>query len=61
MHQLNLAKVVEINSNLGVRKSTPRFQARCSIEGLTGLTLELERLQILRLLLTHAQTDPTQA
>jgi len=23
MHQLNLAKIVEINSNLGVRKSPP--------------------------------------
>jgi len=58
MHQPNLAKIVEINSNLGVRKSPPRFQARCSIEGLTGLALGLERLQILWLLLTYARTRP---
>jgi len=44
MHQINLAKIIEINSNLGVRKSPPRFQARCSIEGLTGMTLGLQRL-----------------
>jgi len=61
MHQLNLAKIIEINSNLGVRKSPPRFKARCSIEGLTDLALGLERLQILRILLTHARTDPTRA
>ena len=30
MHQLNLAKIIEINSNLGGKEPSPRFQARDS-------------------------------
>jgi len=59
MHQLNLAKIIGINSNIGGVEPSLRFQARCLIEGLTDLTLGLERLQILRFSLTHARTDPT--
>ena len=39
MHHINLAKIDEINSNLGVRKSPPWTQAGSSIVGLFGLTL----------------------
>jgi len=33
MHQLNLAKIIEIYSNLGRKEPSPRFQARFSLEG----------------------------
>jgi len=39
MHQLNLAKIIEINSNLGGKEPSPQFQARVSFERL-GLTYD---------------------
>jgi len=61
MHQPNLAKIIEINSNLGGKEPSPRFQVRRSIEGVIDLALGFERLQFLWLLLTHARTDTTHA
>jgi len=52
----NLVKFIENNSNLGVKKSPRRFWARCSFEGLTGLTLGAQTIPILGLCtLAHGQ------
>jgi len=33
MHRLNLAKTIEINSNLGEKEPSPRIRAKCPFEG----------------------------